>query len=76
MYHDETTFEGRPEIAEDMKGIMERAINDAGKHFNLSIEQTGDGAIGLNWSQVHSPWWVGLFIMYVVALSSFPSYLV
>jgi DNA polymerase I-like protein with 3'-5' exonuclease and polymerase domains len=53
MYHDETTFECRPEIAEDVKGIMERAINEAGKHFNLSIEQTGDGAIGLNWAEVH-----------------------
>jgi len=53
FYHDEYTFEVKPELAEDIKGIMEKAINDAGKHFNLSIEQTGDGAVGLNWAEVH-----------------------
>jgi DNA polymerase-1 len=53
MYHDETTVEAKPQIAEDIKDIMERAINDAGNHFNLSIEQTGEGAIGSSWQAVH-----------------------
>jgi len=53
MYHDETTVEARPEIAEDIKDIMERAINDSGNHFNLSIQQTGDRAIGSSWQAVH-----------------------
>ena len=53
MYHDETTIECKPELAEEIGKVMEQAINDAGKHFNLSIEQTGDGAIGLNWAEVH-----------------------
>jgi hypothetical protein len=52
-YHDESTVECKPEIAEDVMEIMKKAINDAGKHFNLAIEQTGDGCIGLNWSLIH-----------------------
>lgn len=59
MYHDETTVECRPEIAEDIGEMMERAINQAGKYFKLSIEQNGEAAIGKSWQAVHSPWWVG-----------------
>ena len=71
MYHDETTIECKPEITEDIKSIMEKAINDAGKHFNLSIEQTGDGAVGNNWAEVHNPWWttilaVGMALLHYI----------
>jgi DNA polymerase I-like protein with 3'-5' exonuclease and polymerase domains len=52
-YHDELTMEVKPEIAEDIGVIMEKGINDAGKHFNLSIEQTGDAVVGLSWASVH-----------------------
>jgi DNA polymerase-1 len=53
FYHDEYTFETRPEIAEDVKGILERCIAQAGEFFNLTIKQIGEGQIGLNWAEVH-----------------------
>ena len=59
MYHDEVTFEVNPAIAEDVKKIMEGCITEAGDMFNLAIPQIGEGSIGANWAQVHSPWWVG-----------------
>jgi DNA polymerase-1 len=53
FYHDEYTFETKPEIAEDVKGILERCIAQAGEFFNLTIKQIGEGQIGLNWAEVH-----------------------
>ena len=53
FYHDEYTFEVRPQIAEDIKEILERCIAQAGEHFNLTIKQIGEGAVGLNWAEVH-----------------------
>ena len=53
FYHDEYTFECKPEIAHKVKRILEHAINKAGKYFKLSIEQTGEGEIGDNWYSVH-----------------------
>jgi DNA polymerase I-like protein with 3'-5' exonuclease and polymerase domains len=76
FYHDEYTFEVRPEIAEDVKAVLEESINKAGNHFNLSIEQTGEGEIGNSWYDVHTPWWVGLFLMYWVAFPSISHYTV
>ena len=53
MYHDETTIECKPEIAEQIGEIMEDSINQAGKYFKLSIEQTGEAEIGDSWFAVH-----------------------
>ena len=53
FYHDEYTFEVRPEVAESIKEILERCIAQAGEHFNLTIKQIGEGAVGLNWAEVH-----------------------
>jgi DNA polymerase I-like protein with 3'-5' exonuclease and polymerase domains len=53
FYHDEYTFETKPEIAEDIKEILERCIAQAGDFFNLTIKQIGEGQIGLNWAEVH-----------------------
>lgn len=52
-YSDETTIECKPEIAEQIGEIMEDSINQAGKYFKLSIEQTGEAEIGDSWFAVH-----------------------
>ena len=53
FFHDEYTFEVRPEIAEDVKKILEDSIADAGEYFNLNLPQIGEGEIGRNWEQIH-----------------------
>lgn len=53
MYHDESSIECDPDIAEDVAKIMEYSINQAGKYFNLAIEQNGEAAIGDSWYDVH-----------------------
>ena len=40
-------------IADRVAEVMEHSINEAGKHFNLSIEQLGEAEIGANWMEVH-----------------------
>jgi len=52
-YHDEYTVECRPEIAEDVKHIMEDAIRKAGEFFNISCPHAGEGSIGKNWYEIH-----------------------
>ena len=53
FFHDEYTFEVRPDISEDVKVILEESITAAGEHFNLNLPQIGEGQIGLNWSLIH-----------------------
>jgi DNA polymerase-1 len=53
FFHDEYTFEVKPEIAEDVKVILEESIGEAGEYFNLNLPQIGEGEIGLNWSEIH-----------------------
>tara|TARA_R110001632_G_scaffold28611_5_gene76180 strand:- start:926 stop:2050 length:1125 start_codon:yes stop_codon:yes gene_type:complete len=53
FFHDEYTFEVRPQIAEDVKVILEESIAIAGKDFNLNLPQIGEGEIGYNWSEIH-----------------------
>tara|TARA_R100000544_G_scaffold36853_2_gene26065 strand:+ start:7783 stop:7917 length:135 start_codon:yes stop_codon:yes gene_type:complete len=43
----------KPEIAEDVKTILEDSIKQAGDYYNLAIEQIGEGAIGSSWYAVH-----------------------
>lgn len=52
-YHDEFTVECRPEIAEDVKDISEKAIVWAGKFFNIQCPHVGDGKIGTDWYDIH-----------------------
>lgn len=51
--HDEYNVECRPEIAEDVKNICERAISWAGEFFNIQCPHIGEGQIGKNWYEVH-----------------------
>lgn len=69
FFHDEFSFEVKPEIAEDVKAILEESIQDAGEYYKLNLPQIGEGEIGKDWMEIHSPWWVGalLFIQQVVA---------
>jgi DNA polymerase I-like protein with 3'-5' exonuclease and polymerase domains len=53
FFHDEYTFEVRPEIAEDIKKILEDSIADAGEYFNLNLPQIGEGEIGRSWEEIH-----------------------
>lgn len=53
FFHDEYTFEVIPEIAEDVKVILEESIHEAGEYFNLNLPQIGEGEIGRNWQQIH-----------------------
>lgn len=53
FFHDEFSFEVVPEIAEDVKQILETAIYDAGQYFKLNLPQIGEGEIGFDWEQIH-----------------------
>ena len=53
FFHDEFSFEVVPEIAEDVKKILETAIYDAGQYFKLNLPQIGEGEIGFDWEQIH-----------------------
>jgi hypothetical protein len=53
FFHDEYTFEVIPEIAEDVKVILEECIADAGEYFNLNLPQIGEGEIGKDWQSIH-----------------------
>ena len=52
-YHDEFTFETKPEYAELVKGVSENAIVWAGKFYKITCPHKGDGKIGNNWYAVH-----------------------
>ena len=53
FFHDEFSFEVAPDIAEDVKQILETAIYDAGQYFKLNLPQIGEGEIGFDWEQIH-----------------------
>jgi len=53
FYHDEYTVECDPEIAEEVKQIMEDCIRDAGEFFKIDCPHKGEGKIGNNWWDVH-----------------------
>jgi hypothetical protein len=53
FYHDEYSVECSPEIAEDVKLIMEQAIVEAGEYFKITCPHQGEGKIGKNWYDVH-----------------------
>lgn len=51
--HDEINIECDPEIAEDVRDIVEKCISDAGNFYKIACPHEGDGAIGRNWYEVH-----------------------
>jgi DNA polymerase I len=51
--HDEVNIACRKEIAEDVKRISEKCIEDAGKFYNMVCPHKGDGKIGKTWYDVH-----------------------
>jgi len=53
FFHDEYSFEVRPDIAEDVKVILEDSIAEAGAYFKLNLPQIGEGEIGRNWQEIH-----------------------
>lgn len=52
-YHDEFTFECRPEIANFVKKESEEAIAWAGRFYKIVCPHKGDGKIGRNWFEIH-----------------------
>ncbi len=52
-FHDEFSIECRESIAEDVKKISEKAIEDAGDFYGIKCPHKGEGAIGKNWLDIH-----------------------
>jgi len=51
--HDEFTIECRPEIAQLVQDVSEKAITWAGNFFKIVCPHKGDGKIGDSWYAVH-----------------------
>ena len=52
-YHDEWTVECRTDIAEHVGELAEKAIEWAGKFFNIPCPHKGNAQIGKNWWAIH-----------------------
>lgn len=52
-YHDEFTIECKPEYAELVAEVSERAIVKAGEFYNIQCPHAGEAKIGYNWYEVH-----------------------
>ena len=51
--HDEMEFEAEIPVVEEVTKMIERAIYEAGKMLNLSVELAGEGKVGNSWAEVH-----------------------
>ncbi len=51
--HDQIDFECHPDIAQEVKEIIERAFEKSGEHLKLKVSLKGDGKIGKNLYEVH-----------------------
>lgn len=51
--HDQLDFESNPEIANDIKDIIDECYVKAGQHLKLKVPLQGDGKIGRNLYEVH-----------------------
>ena len=51
--HDEVQMEARPEIAEDLKALMIKAMQDTRAELGLKVAMDGEGMIGENWQETH-----------------------
>jgi DNA polymerase-1 len=52
-FHDEFSIECKESIAEDVRKISEKAIEDAGNFYGIKCPHKGEGAIGKNWLDIH-----------------------
>lgn len=52
-YHDEYMWESDPEIAEELLEMGKESIREAARRLKLRVPLDADGAIGLNWAEVH-----------------------
>ena len=51
--HDQLDFESDPEVAEDLKALIEKAYEHAGQYLKINVPLKGDGKIGANLKEVH-----------------------
>ena len=51
--HDELQYECTPDVAKDLKFILELAATMAGEEYNLRIPIAAEGKIGSTWADVH-----------------------
>lgn len=68
-YHDETTIMCDPEVAEEVGQVQAWAIEEAGKLLGCGCPHGGDTEQGVNWYDIHTPWWVMVFAVGAVWLS-------
>lgn len=52
-YHDETTHETTPELAEEVGEILRVGIVKAGEYLGLNCPMDGDPKIGPSWADIH-----------------------
>jgi hypothetical protein len=52
-YHDEETYECKPEIAEQLREVMIQSVVESGKFFSLNIPLDADARIGKSWAEIH-----------------------
>jgi DNA polymerase I-like protein with 3'-5' exonuclease and polymerase domains len=51
--HDEYGIECHESISDDIKGIMEYTMSEAGIKLNLKVPLIGEAKVGLNWKETH-----------------------
>ena len=51
--HDELQYECTPDVAKDLKFLLELSATMAGEHYNLRIPIAAEGKIGSTWADVH-----------------------
>lgn len=52
-FHDEVEFECSKDIAEEVAGLIEKAISKAGQFLKIKVPLEGEGKVGKNWKEVH-----------------------
>jgi len=52
-FHDEVEFECQQEVAEEVAGLIEKAITKAGEFLKIKVPLEGEGKVGKNWKEVH-----------------------
>lgn len=52
-FHDEVEFECSEAVAEEVAGLIEKAISKAGQFLKIKVPLEGEGKVGKNWKEVH-----------------------
>jgi DNA polymerase-1 len=52
-YHDEETYECRPDQAELLKELMVQSVVQAGEFYKLNCPLDADAQVGYSWAEVH-----------------------